>query len=239
MPANGGASSGEPHRAPRRIALIDAAALGRIADGEDDGAEAIVEPLLEDFGHAYAVYDGLAHTRAARMEHTTLPCRDMEQAPLDLSASDALVVGAALPGSPQIDRVLRAVEGAAIRPETPVYIIACLACASPSRGASELDALRNRCRHAGLTWGGAVAIGGGDLLAGRLERSPRMGWLRRPASEAVDQLIAVMRSGLTVAEAARLPGFDLDQASAREHGVIEARCPVPRFVYERMRKRTS
>lgn len=242
MSAIRNASGGAPRHVPRRIALVDATTPEQNADDEAGGVEATVEPLLEDFARAYAVYDGLAHTEGTRMERLPLPRQGAERAALDLSAFDALVLGIALLEKPQvtcIDRIIHAIGGASPRPGIPIYAIASLACADPSRDSSELDILRSRCRQAGLSWGGAVAIGGGDLLAGRLERSPRMGLLRRPASEAVDQLIAIMRSGITVTEAARLPGFGLDQACARERGIIEARCPVPRFIYERMRKRTS
>ena len=72
------------------------------------------------------------------------------------------------------------------RPGTPVYAI--LACDSDAAG------LEAWCRENGLTWSGSLVVGDARLLPATWS-SPRLGWLRRPVSEAVDALVLALRTG--------------------------------------------
>lgn len=64
------------------------------------------------------------------------------------------------------------------------------------------DILEDSCEGAGLTWAGGLVIPASALVPNLLAH-PRMGALRRPISETADDLVAAVRSGLTVPEAAR------------------------------------
>lgn len=72
------------------------------------------------------------------------------------------------------------------RPGTPVYAI--LACDSD---AARLEAWS---RENGLAWSGALVAGDARLRPATWS-SPRLGWLRRPVSEAVDALVLALRTG--------------------------------------------
>lgn len=72
------------------------------------------------------------------------------------------------------------------RPKTPVYAL--LTCDS---GAAGLEAW---CRENGLVWSGSLVVGDARLLPATWS-SPRLGWLRRPVSEAVDALVLALRTG--------------------------------------------
>ena len=72
------------------------------------------------------------------------------------------------------------------RPKTPVYAL--LTCDS---GAAGLEAW---CRENGLAWSGSLVVGDARLLPATWS-SPRLGWLRRPVSEAVDALVLALRTG--------------------------------------------
>lgn len=72
------------------------------------------------------------------------------------------------------------------QPGTPVYAI--LACDSDAAG------LEAWCRESGLAWSGSLVVGDARLLPATWS-SPRLGWLRRPVSEAVDALVLALRTG--------------------------------------------
>lgn len=72
------------------------------------------------------------------------------------------------------------------RPGTPVYAL--LTCDSDAAG------LEAWCRENGLAWPGALVVEGARALPATWS-SPRLGWLRRPVSEAVDALVLALRTG--------------------------------------------
>lgn len=72
------------------------------------------------------------------------------------------------------------------RPGTPVYAL--LTCDSDAAG------LEAWSRENGLAWSGALVVGDARLLPATWS-SPRLGWLRRPVSEAVDALVLALRTG--------------------------------------------
>lgn len=72
------------------------------------------------------------------------------------------------------------------RPKTPAYAL--LTCDSDAAG------LEAWCRENGLAWSGALVVEGAWALPATWA-SPRLGWLRRPVSEAVDALVLALRTG--------------------------------------------
>lgn len=72
------------------------------------------------------------------------------------------------------------------QPGTPVYAL--LTCDSD---AARLEAWS---RENGLAWSGALVAEGARALPATWS-SPRLGWLRRPVSEAVDALVLALRTG--------------------------------------------
>ena len=72
------------------------------------------------------------------------------------------------------------------RPKTPVYAL--LTCDSDAAG------LEAWCRENDLAWSGSLVVGDARLLPATWS-SPRLGWLRRPVSEAVDALVLALRTG--------------------------------------------
>ncbi len=83
-----------------------------------------------------------------------------------------------------------------------------------------LERLRSACRAADVPGGGGIAVGGGLRVSASV-RSPRMGRMRRRRSEAIDMLIAAIRSSCSVNTLPNQNSSDLFIAS----------CPVPRFLY--------
>lgn len=104
---------------------------------------------------------------------------------------------------------------------TPLlYAIACADEHGFIQARMALEHLGSACRSADVPWGGGVAVGGGLLVSASLS-SPRMGRMRRRRSEAIDMLIAAIRSSCGVSTLFNQNSSDL----------IIAPCPVPRFLY--------
>lgn len=105
---------------------------------------------------------------------------------------------------------------------TPLlYAIACADEHGFIQARTALEHLCSACRAADVPWGGGIAVGGGLLVSASV-RSPRMGRMRRRRSEAIDMLIAAIRSGCSVSTLPNQNSSDL----------IIASCPVPRFLYD-------
>lgn len=58
-----------------------------------------------------------------------------------------------------------------------------------------LEGLGRTCASGGGHWMGGLAVGGSSLVE-RTTRSPRMGWLRRRLSEAVDRVVIALLAGM-------------------------------------------
>ena len=180
-PAPTGPAHAWPSRRPHRVGL---ACLLPQADG---GAPRL---LLDDAADATRAYerhygsggDGLALFELERPEDST--------------GADAIVVALAAAGgdlsADAISELQRIAESA--RPGTRVYALISFGPYEPGQMRSAADNLELRCRERDLAWSGAVAVAGGSTLAA-LWGSPRLGWLRRPASEATDALVLALRSG--------------------------------------------
>lgn len=104
---------------------------------------------------------------------------------------------------------------------TPLlYAIACADEHGFIQARMALEHLSSACRAEDVPWGGGIAVGGGLLVSASV-RSPRMGRMRRRRSEAIDMLIAAIRSSCGVSTLPNQNSSDL----------IIAPCPVPRFLY--------
>ena len=187
-----------------------------------------LEFLLWDLQDAIAAY--------ARLSGTALPC------PVDLGTNDAggvadgivFAVEDALNGKAMavVEQVLDCVEGAGTR----VYVVV-----QADRGSSEqahevVGRLREACERRGQSWCGGVIVCTGSGLAA-LRRSPRMGLLRRPFSEAMDKLVGAIRMGCSVEHAQRIGGGNPKDIDA--NGMVYAEPAVPTPIWRAAIKRLS
>lgn len=176
-----------------------------------------LEFLLWDLQDAIAAY--------ARLSGTALPH------PADLKTNDVGAVdGIVLAVDDAFDdEAMTAVEQILDRlggTGTRVYAIiqAAQEGAEQARGAAVR--LHKACERQGQLWCGGVAICAGSGIAA-LRRSPRMGLLRRPFSEAMDKLVGAVRMGCSVEHAQRLGGGNAEDVDADGMACAEPAVPVP------------
>ena len=119
--------------------------------------------------------------------------------------------------------------------EARVYVVVQASCGSPERAHTVVGHLREACeRRGGLSWcGGIVACTGAGIAA--LCRSPRMGLLRRPFSEAMDKLVGAVRMGCSVEHAQRLGGGSAEDIDT--NGMVFAEPAVPAPIWQAVIKR--
>lgn len=177
-----------------------------------------LEFLLWDLQDAIAAY--------ARLSGTALPC------PVDLgtddggSAADGIVF--AVEDVPDgeamavVEQTLDCLGGA----ETRIYVIVQAACGSAEQAHVAVGRLREACEHRGLSWCGGVTVCTGAGVAA-LRRSPRMGRLRRPFSEAMDKLVGAVRMGCSVEHAQRLGGGNAEDVDTDGMVYAEPALPAP------------
>ena len=108
--------------------------------------------------------------------------------------------------------------------ETRVYAVVQAAYANAGQAHVAVSHLRETCEHRGLSWCGGVTVCTGAGVAA-LRRSPRMGLLRRPFSEAVDKLVGAVRMGCSVKHAQRLGGGNAEDVDT--DGMARAKPAVP------------
>lgn len=175
-----------------------------------------LEFLLWDLQDAIAAY--------AWLSGTALPI------PVDLKVDDAgSVVGGVvfavedmLDGEAMaaVERALDCLGGT----ETRVYVVVQADCGSARQAHEVVSRLRETCERRGLSWcGGIVACSGSGIAT--LRRSPRMGLLRRPFSEAMDKLVGAVRMGCSVEHAQRLGGGNA--GSVDTDGMVRAKPALP------------
>ena len=185
-----------------------------------------LEFLLWDLQDAIAAY--------ARLSGTALPC------PLDLGANV---------GGDAADGIVFAVEDAfddetmaAVEQtldclgttETRVYAVVQAVCANAGQAHVAVSHLREACKRRELSWcGGIVTCSGGSIAA--LRRSPRMGLLRRPFSEAIDMLVGAVRMGCSVEHAQLLGGGNAENVDT--DGMVFAEPAVPAPIWRAVIKR--
>lgn len=177
-----------------------------------------LEFLLWDLQDAIAAY--------ARLSGTALPL------PVDLEADDAgcvadgivLAVDDAFDDEAMIavEQILDRLGGTGTR----VYAVirAAQEGAEQARGAAVR--LHKACERQGQLWCGGIVIRAGSGIAA-LRRSPRMGLLRRPFSEAMDKLVGAVRMGCSVEHAQKLGGAATGGVDTEDMVRAEPALPTP------------
>lgn len=177
-----------------------------------------LEFLLWDLQDAIAAY--------AQLSGTALP------RPVDLGTDDAssvadgivFAVEDALDGEAMtvVEQTLDCLGGA----ETRVYVAVQAAYGSAEKAHVVVGRLREACEHRGLSWCGGITVCTGAGIAA-LRRSPRMGLLRRPFSEAMDKLVGAVRMGCSVKHAQRLGGGNAEDVDTDGMVYAEPALPAP------------
>ena len=153
--------------------------------------------MLWDLQDAIAAY--------AQLSGTALP------RPVDLKANDAGSVADGIVLAIEDvadDETLTAIEQALERfggTGTRVYAAIRAAQEGTEQARGTAVRLHKACERHDQLWCGGVAICAGSGIAA-LRRSPRMGLLRRPFSEAMDKLVGAVRMGCSVEHAQKLGG---------------------------------
>lgn len=187
-----------------------------------------LEFLLWDLQDAIAAY--------AQLSGTALPH------PVDLEADDAGCVadGIVLAVDDAFDdEAMIAVEQTLDRfggTGTRVYAVirATQEGAEQARGAAVR--LHKACERQGQLWCGGVAICAGSGIAA-LRRSPRMGLLRRPFSEAMDKLVGAVRMGCSVEHAQKLGGAAT--GGVNTEGTVRAEPALPTPIWHAVMRRLA
>lgn len=184
-----------------------------------------LEFLLWDLQDVIAAY--------AQLSGTALP------RPVDLKADDAdgVADGIVLAIEDMADETLTAIEQALERfggTGTRVYAVIRAARQGAEQARGTAVRLHKVCERHDQLWCGGVAICAGSGIAA-LRRSPRMGLLRRPFSEAMDKLVGAVRMGCSVEHAQRLGGGNA--ANVGTDGMVCAEPAVPAPIWRGVLKR--
>ena len=94
--------------------------------------------------------------------------------------------------------------------------------------------LHKACERQGQLWCGGVVICAGSGIAA-LRRSPRMGLLRRPFSEAMDKLVGAVRMGCSIEHAQLLGGGNAGGVDA--DGMVRVKPALPAPIWHAIMKR--
>lgn len=185
-----------------------------------------LEFLLWDLQDAIAAYAQLSGT---------VPPRPVDlKADDDDAAADGLVLAV---DDAFDDEAMTAVEQILDRlggTGTRVYamIQAAQEGAEQARGAAVR--LHKACERQGQLWCGGVVICAGSGIAA-LRRSPRMGLLRRPFSEAMDKLVGAVRMGCSIEHAQLLGGGNAGGVDA--DGMVRVKPALPAPIWHAIMKR--
>ena len=184
-----------------------------------------LEFLLWDLQDAIAAY--------AQLSGTALP------RPVDLGADDADGVADGIILAIEDvadDETLTAIEQALERfggTGTRVYAAIRAAQEGAEQARGTTVRLRKACeRHDQLWCGGVVICAGGGIAA--LRRSPRMGLLRRPFSEAMDKLVGAVRMGCSIEHAQLLGGGNAGSVDA--DGMVRVKPALPAPIWHAIMK---
>lgn len=184
-----------------------------------------LEFLLWDLQDAIAAY--------ARLSGTALPH------PVDLKTNDVgavdgivLAVDDAFDDEAMIavEQILDRLGGTGTRVYTMIQ--AAQEGAEQARGAAVR--LHKACERQGQLWCGGVVICAGSGIAA-LRRSPRMGLLRRPFSEAMDNLVGAVRMGCSIEHAQLLGGGNAGGVDA--DGMVRVKPALPAPIWHAIMKR--
>ena len=184
-----------------------------------------LEFLLWDLQDAIAAY--------AQLSGTVLP------RPVDLKANDTGVVDGmvlAVDDAPNdeaiapIEQVLDRFGGAGTR----AYVVVQADVGGLERAQWLVVRLRAACDLRELSWCGGVIVCTSSGFAA-LRRSPRMGLLRRPFSEAMDKLVGAVRMGCSIEHAQLLGGGNAGSVDA--DGMVRVKPALPAPIWHAIMKR--
>lgn len=186
-----------------------------------------LEFLLWDLQDAIAAY--------ARLSGTALPH------PVNLKSNDAVAVdGMVLAVDDAFDdEAMIAVEQILDRlgnTEARVYVVVQTLSKNNKQADEVLDRLYRACILRDLPWCGGVVICAGSGIAA-LRRSPRMGLLRRPFSEAMDKLVGAVRMGCSVEHAQKLGGAATGGVDTE--GTVRAEPALPTPIWHAVMRRLA
>lgn len=198
-----------------------------LINASTDSSAETVQAVLDDFEDALLAYDrassGTLRGRE-KMEPAFTRLQAASASPAELLAiecCDAVIVGFAVADPTIPDLVL---DAQIARKAKRLYAIAICPGRETAPGELALTCPEHALGTSPEVWhGGLVIAGGADILPA--QRSPRMGARRRARSEAIDRLIAAVRAGLSVRDAAWAFGATKAQAEAAERNIIIARRP--------------
>lgn len=184
-----------------------------------------LEFLLWDLQDAIAAY--------ARLSGTALPH------PVDLKTNDVGAVdGIVLAVDDAFDdEAMTAVEQILDRlggTGTRVYAMIQAAQEGAEQARGTAVRLHKACECQGQLWCGGVVICAGSGIAA-LRRSPRMGLLRRPFSEAMDKLVGAVRMGCSIEHAQLLGGGNAGGVDA--DGMVRVKPALPAPIWRTIIKR--
>ncbi len=186
-----------------------------------------LEFLLWDLQDAIAAY--------AQLSGTTLPRR------VDLEANDAgavngmvLAVNGAFDDEAMIavEQILDRLGGTGTR----VYAVIRAAQEGAEQARWAAVRLHKACERQGQLWCGGVVICADSGIAA-LRRSPRMGLLRRPFSEAMDKLVGAVRMGCSVEHAQKLGGAATGGVDTE--GMVRAEPALPTPIWHAVMRRLA
>ena len=185
-----------------------------------------LEFLLWDLQDAIAAY--------ARLSGTSLP------RPVDLKAddADAAVDGMVLAIEDAFDdEAMTAVEQILDHlknRDARVYVVVQALSKTTKQADEALDLLYRACILRDLPWCDGVVVCSGSGIAA-LRRSPRMGLLRRPFSEAMDKLVGAIRMGCSIEHAQLLGGGNA--GSVNDDGMVRVEPALPAPIWHAIIKR--
>lgn len=178
--------------------------MRNIATCNECGAEtaAAAQFVLADFKDAYAAYESMGQPSdedGPAFEFVT-----------DAAAANVAVIAFDAPDA-ACARVAHLAAG------TQIYGIRIDADMFPSQAGSELELA---CKQHELAYMGALLVSKEPQGVAKLAGKPRMGWRRRKLSEATDRLIACVRAGISVQEAAEAFGASKKQRLHAKRNLI-------------------
>lgn len=176
---------------------------------------------LQDAIAAYAQLSGTALPRPVNLKANDTGAVDgMVLAVDDVLDDEAMAV---------VERALECVEGAGTR----VYVVVQADCRSSEQAHAVVGHLHEACERRGLSWCGGVIVCTGSGIAA-LRRSPRMGLLRRPFSEAMDKLVGAVRMGCSIEHAQLLGGGNA--GSVDDDGMVRVKPALPAPIWHAIMK---
>ena len=185
-----------------------------------------LEFLLWDLQDAIAAYAQLSGTVLPRPVDLKADDDDAAADGLVLAVDDAFDDGAMITVEQMLDRL----GGTGTR----VYAMIQAAQEGAEQARGTTVRLHKACERQGQLWCGGVVICAGSGIAA-LRRSPRMGLLRRPFSEAMDKLVGAVRMGCSIEHAQLLGGGNAGGADA--DGMVRVKPALPAPIWHAIMKR--